>query len=156
MYKINIVCVGDLKERFFIDAQAEYLKRLKRFCDVKVIELAENKLPDNPSNSEIESSLNKEGSIITPHLKGKVFVLSLEGKEMTSEDFADKLSYSFLTTDTITFLIGSSYGLSSKIKSQFENIRFSPMTFPHHLIRICLEEQIYRAFSIINHTSYHK
>lgn len=156
VYKVNIVCMGTLKEKYFKDAQEEYLKRIKRFCDIKIVEFNENKLSQNPSQSEIDISLNKECEMMTPYLKGKVFILSLEGKEYSSEEFAKRVVSTFDNFDTITFVIGSSYGISQNLKSEFENICFSKMTFPHHLIRVFLEEQLYRAFTIKNNISYHK
>lgn len=156
MYKINIVCTGSLKEQYFKEAQEEYLKRLSRFCDVKVTEFGETRLSSSPTPSEIATALDKEYDIISSHLKGKVFVLSLEGKQYDSEAFCKKLFDSFSISDTITFVIGSSYGLSQKLKEKYDNICFSKMTFPHHLVRIFLEEQIYRAFTIKNNISYHK
>ena len=156
MHKINIVCFGSLKEKFYKDAQDEYLKRLKKFCQINLIELQEHKLSQNPSRQEIEKSLDNEYAQILPFLKGKVIVLAVEGKQESSEDFCKQM-FNFLDNfSIITFVIGSSYGLSQKIKKDNYLISFSLMTLPHHLIRIMLEEQIYRAFTIKNNITYHK
>ena len=156
MHKINIVCVGSLKEKFYKDAQDEYLKRLKKFCQINLIELQEHKLSQNPSRQEIEKSLDNEYAQILPFLKGKVIVLAVEGKQESSEDFCKQM-FNFLDNfSIITFVIGSSYGLSQKIKKDNYLISFSLMTLPHHLVRIMLEEQIYRAFTIKNNITYHK
>lgn len=155
MYKINIVCCGSLKEKHFVEAQNEYLKRLNRFCTINITELQEQALPNNPTENEIKNALDKEYINMQPYLKGKVFVCDSRGEQFTSEDFSKKLIKSFDNNDCVTFIIGSSYGLSEKIKSN-SLISFSKMTFPHHLMRIFLEEQIYRAFCINNNISYHK
>ena len=156
MFKLNIVCTGTLKEKHFISAQEEYLKRLQKFCEVKIVEFAEEKLPQNPSRAEIEKALDKEFEKYSPVLKGKVFVCAVEGKEYSSEDFSKLLKKSFDETGVITFLIGSSHGLSQNAKCGATLVSFSKMTLPHHLARIFLEEQIYRAFSILAGSSYHK
>lgn len=156
MYKINIVAVGTLKEKFFKLSQDEYLKRLSRFCEIKIIEIPESRLSPNPTQNEINSSLDKEMFLLSPHLKGKIILLAIEGEMLDSVAFSNKLFDSFSSFDTVTFVIGSSYGLSEKLKSQNYKISFSKMTFPHHLMRIFLEEQIYRAFTIKNNISYHK
>ena len=156
MFKINIVCTGSLKEKYFISAQEEYLKRLKKFCEIKIFEFAEEKLPQNPSASEIEKALDKEYEKYLPVLKGKLFVCAVEGKEFSSEEFSCLLKRNLDKVGVVTFLIGSSYGLSNKVKLNATLVSFSKMTLPHHLARIMLEEQIYRAFSILGKTPYHK
>ena len=156
MYKINIVCVGKLKEKHFLSAQDEYLKRLSRFCEIKVTELSECLLPQNPSPAQIENALDKEYLQIQQNLKGKIFVCDPRGTQHDSVAFSDVLIKSFENFDTVTFVIGSSYGLSEKIKTGNSLISFSKMTFPHHLMRVFLEEQIYRAFCIKNNITYHK
>lgn len=156
MFKINIVCTGTLKEKYFVSAQEEYLKRLQKFCEIKVVEFAEEKLSQNPSNSEIEKALDKEYEKYLPTLKGKVIVCAVEGKEYSSEDFSCLLKKHLDEAGVVTFLIGSSHGLSNKAKLGATLISFSKMTLPHHLARIVLEEQVYRAFSILNGSSYHK
>lgn len=154
--KINLVCVGDLKEKFFYDAQKEYEKRLKKFCEVKIIEIKQEKLSSNLASKEIEESLNKEYKNILKYLKGEVIVLAVEGEEKTSEQFSNLIKESFLKSSTITFVIGGSYGLSKELKKDKRLLSFSKLTFPHHIMRIVLLEQIYRAFTILNNITYHK
>lgn len=155
MYKLNIVCVGSLKENYLLSAQNEYVKRLSRFCTLTINELTEQPLPQNPTENEIKNALDKEYNQILPLLKGKVLVCDPNGKQYTSEEFSKFLIKNFDTTNQVTFVIGSSYGLSNKIKTN-TLISFSKLTFPHHLMRIFLEEQIYRAFCINNNVAYHK
>ena len=156
MYKINVVCVGKLKEKYFFEAQNEYLKRLKKFCKLEIIELEESYLPQNPSKNEVILALDKEYEKLTPYLKGQVVVCDLKGKTYDSVQFSKELLKTFDVVDTLTFVIGSSYGLSEKIKKNNKMISFSMMTFPHHLMRVFLLEQIYRAFCIANNITYHK
>lgn len=156
MFKVNIVCTGTLKEKYFLAAQEEYVKRLQKFCEIKINEFAEEKLPQNPSQSEIEKALDREYDKYSPALKGKVFVCAVEGKEYSSEKFSDLVKKHLDETGVVTFLIGSSHGLSNKAKQGATLISFSQMTLPHHLARIFLEEQIYRAFSIACGSPYHK
>ena len=160
MLTINVICIGNLKEKYLKDAVVEYQKRLSSFAKFQIIELPEQKLPDNPSQSEINSALLKE----TEKIKSKIakssatVVLAIEGKELSSEKLAEKISeISLKGISTINFVIGSSFGLSEEIKREASfSLSMSPMTFPHQLARVMLCEQIYRAFSIINNTKYHK
>ena len=156
VYKVNIVCVGKLKEKFFLSAQEEYLKRLSRFCEIKVFELNEVALPQDPSEAQISNALDKEYQNILPYLKGKILVCDPRGVQQDSVEFSSSLFKHFENFDTVTFVIGSSYGLSQNIKKGNSLISFSKMTFPHHLMRVFLEEQIYRAFCIKNNITYHK
>ena len=155
MYKINVVCVGKLKETYFEQAIKEYQKRLQKFFEFKVVELSEEALPSNPSRAQIEKALDVEYQKILPNLKGNIVVCDPKGKQYTSEAFSDFIFKNFDSSDTITFVIGSSYGLSQKIKSN-KLISFSLLTFPHHLMRVFVLEQIYRAFCIKNNITYHK
>jgi len=149
---INIVCVGNLKEKFSREEQTEYLKRLSAFCKVNVVEIKEQNQLDNP-----QLILEKEGEEILKKLKGYSFLCDINSKEIPSEKFALKIENLMQKTSTITFVIGGSYGVSEKVKMTVdEKISFSPMTFPHNLFRIMLLEQIYRAFTIINNKTYHK
>ncbi len=155
VYKINLVCVGDLKETFYKECEIDFLKRLKHFATLNIIELPPIKLSNNPSQNEINNALLKEAELIKKCVSGKVFVLAKEGKTYTSEDFC-RLLFSSFDRASVTFVIGSSYGLDEAFKKSCEKISFSKMTFPHHLFRIMLEEQIYRAFTIKNNITYHK
>ena len=156
MYKINIVCVGKLKEKFFIDAQQEYQKRLNRFCSLNIVELNENMLNEEPNESQIEKSLDIEFVKIEPHLKGFVWVCDSLGKQLNSVEFSKELNQKLDESGVVTFVVGSSYGLSKKIKDKYDKISFSKLTFPHHLMRVFLLEQIYRSFCIKNKITYHK
>ena len=157
MYKVNIVCVGGLKEKYYMQAQEDYLKRLSKFCKVEITELQEEKLPNNPSANDIRNSLEKEAKQIVKYTKGFVFVCDVLGEKFSSPNFAKAISKAYDNFDTITFVIGSSYGLSDTIKQMAtKKISFSDCTFPHHLMRIILLEQIYRGMCINNNVTYHK
>ena len=145
MYKINIVCVGKLKERFYSDAVAEYLKRLSRFASVSVRELAE------------KHRLAEEAELIRKELRGYVIVLAVEGVQVSSEEFAKKIRSLCDAGKEITFVIGSSCGLDGGVKAAADYaLSFSKMTFPHQLMRVVLCEQVYRAFMINSGAEYHK
>ena len=147
---ITIVCVGNLKEKYLLDANNEYLKRISRYQKIEVVELKESML--TPFNV----ALKEEAKEITKHLKGFVIKMAIKGKQLSSEQLASKIEQIKLSGNSdITFVIGSSHGLDESIQSHFD-LSISNMTFPHQLTRIILLEQIYRAFSIINHTPYHK
>ena len=149
---INLVCVGNLKEKFSRDEQAEYLKRLSAFCKVNVVEVKEQNHLENPA-----LILEKESEEILKNLKGYIFLCDINSKEYSSESFAKKIEGLMQTNSTITFVVGGSYGVSEKVRGVCdEKISFSPMTFPHNLFRIMLLEQLYRSFTILNGKSYHK
>ena len=160
MQTIKIICVGNLKEKYLVSAVEEYEKRLKSFCDFEIIEIAEQRLPENPSLSQIENALNKEAEKIGEKIpKGSAVIsMAIEGKQLSSEDLAEKISaYAVNGKSKIVFLIGSSFGLSEMLKQKSDfKLSMSKMTFPHQLSRVMICEQIYRAFGIINHTKYHK
>lgn len=152
MIKINILCVGNLKDKFFIDASAEYLKRLSRFCQCNVKELKEYTNLEN-----IEQIKQAEGQEIMNNLRGYTVLLDVKGKEMSSEQFATLIKDISLTSSEITFVIGGSYGVSEQVKQKVNfKLSVSPMTFPHRLFRVMLLEQIYRVFTILNNINYHK
>ena len=160
MQKITVICVGRLKEKFYIAAAAEYVKRLQRFCDLEVVELPEHRLSDNPSPSEIEKALTAESRLISdkiPH-GSTVAALCIEGKTCSSEALASRLQEIAVSgRPHVTFLIGGSVGLDKNLKSRCDwCLSMSPMTFPHHMARIMLLEQIYRAYQIQSGTKYHK
>lgn len=152
MLTINIVCVGNLKEKFWQDAQNEYLKRLSKFCKLNVVEVAEqNKFDD------IDKILEVEGKEIINKLNGKSILLDVGGQELSSEEFALKISKISLKNSTITFVIGSSYGISDDVKQKIQDrLSFGRATYPHNLARIILLEQIYRCFMINSGSKYHK
>ena len=152
MITINIVCVGNLKEKFWSEAEKEYLKRLSRFCKVVVKEVEEQN-----KYEVVDKIISVEGEKILSALEGKSILLDIQGKELTSEQFASKIKDISLKSSSITFVIGGSYGVSSDVKRKIEDkVSFGKVTYPHNLARIILLEQIYRAFKINNHESYHK
>ena len=160
MVHINILCVGKLKEKYLKDAIDEYTKRLSKYCILNTIELLDEKIPNNPSEKEIDGVKTKEGKNIISQIKNDSYVicLDLKGKQFSSEEFSKKIeNISTNYNSTITFIIGGSHGLSTEVLNNAnELISFSKMTFPHQLFRVFLLEQIYRAFKIINNENYHK
>ena len=160
MININFIVLGKLKEKYMKEFSAEYEKRLSGYCKLTVTELEPVKLSDNPSEQEIKNALAKETQMIKAKIPKNSFVFSMciEGKQMSSEELSKKLEDITLTgKNNITFIIGSSFGLSDEIK-QMSDYKFSmsKMTFPHKLARIMLTEQVYRALSITNNAKYHK
>ena len=160
MLAINVICVGKLKEKFYLAAAEEYAKRLSRFCKLNLTELPEERLPEKPSQAQIDAALEKEAVLIRAKLpkSGVVVAMCIEGKTMSSEALAAQLSrWSVAGNSCVTFLIGSSFGLHPSVKALAElKLSMSPMTFPHHLARVMLLEQIYRAFQINEGSRYHK
>ena len=157
MIKVNIVAVGKVKEKYFVDGIAEYSKRLNRFCEFNLIEVPEENY-SKVDDKLIQKIIEKESQNLMPHLKGYIFVTAIEGKKFSSKKFSEQIKS--LVDDGIgnlTFVIGGSYGLSNEIKNKANClISFSDMTFPHTFFRMMLTEQIYRAFCIIEGTPYHK
>lgn len=160
MMKIKIICIGSIKEKFFRDAIDEYDKRLSRFCKLEIVEIKEERLGDNPSQADIEKTLNKEKDKILSSIDGNSFTvdLSIQGKMLDSEALAKKIGeISLEGYSEVNFIIGSSHGLDDEIrKSSNLSLSFSKMTFPHQLMRVVLLEQIYRAFKINANEAYHK
>lgn len=160
MINVQLIVLGKLKEKYMKDFSNEYEKRLSGYCKLTVTELEPVKLSDNPSEQEIKNALNKETQMIRAKIpkNSYVFSMCIEGKQMSSEELSKKLEDIALSgKNNITFIIGSSFGLSDEIK-QMSDYKFSmsKMTFPHKLARIMLTEQIYRAMSITNNGKYHK
>ncbi len=159
MIGIKLICVGKLKEVFFAQACAEYAKRLSTYCKLEIEELSEQKLPQKPSPSEIEYALKKEASEIQQKIPSgsMVIAMCIEGKKYSSEGLADALARWQQVSSRICFVIGGSYGLHEQIKAEAsERMSMSSMTFPHHLARVVLLEQIYRGFKINEGARYHK
>jgi len=160
MFQITLIAIGKLKEKFYLAAAEEYEKRLKGYCAFKLLELPEVRLPDDPSPAQITAGLDKEAeNIIAKIPKGAwLCILTPEGKLLSSEDVAKKLGEIKLSgKSNVCFLIGSSFGISPKIKAMADfKLSMSPMTFPHHLARIMVLEQLYRAEAIQAGTKYHK
>lgn len=159
MPSVTVISVGKIKEKFIKDALAEYEKRLSRFVKFKSIEIPDRPIPENASPTEELSVLEKEGVDILSRINKGDYVISMciEGKKLSSTDFAKKLSSAFMTTSSITFIVGGSLGLSEAVKSRSDfKLSMSDMTFPHNLAKLMLTEQIYRAFKINANESYHK
>lgn len=159
MIKITVIALASLKEKYLKEAAAEYVKRLGAFCDLKIIELGPVKLPEKPSSAEVSAALCREAELIAKKIpSGDLVVpLCIEGKQLSSEGFAGVLREEMNIGRGITFIIGSSCGLSENIKRRADlKLSFSKMTFPHRLFRVMLLEQIYRAFKICSGGSYHK
>ena len=157
MFRIKIVCVGKMKEGYFRDATAEYVKRLSRFADVTVREVKEENIVERPSEKEKQEILRREAEHILKELSGDVIVLAVEGKEQPSEQFAQTLSSIRDGKGEVTFVIGGSYGLDGEVKNRAKQLlSFSKMTLPHTLMRVVLLEQIYRACMIDAGSTYHK
>ena len=160
MQKVTILCVGKLKEKFYTEASAEYLKRLQRHCKCEIVELAEYRLPEDPSPAEIQKALETEAEAVREKLPrgGAIIAMCIEGKTCSSEEMARRLNdYAVQGKTQLTFLIGGSVGLHQSLKEQADwRLSMSPMTFPHHMARVMLLEQIYRAYQIQQGTRYHK
>lgn len=157
MIKINLVAVGKVKEKYFQEGIAEYAKRIKRFADFSITEISEENYKET-TEGIIETIKEKEGEKILPYLKGYVIAMAIEGEKTDSGKFAKKIRDLENTgVSKITFIIGGSYGLSDTVKKSADMLMsFSDMTFPHTLFRLMATEQIYRAFTILNGTKYHK
>ncbi|MGJ0908692.1 23S rRNA (pseudouridine(1915)-N(3))-methyltransferase RlmH [Clostridium botulinum] len=157
---ISIISVGKIKEKFLKAAINEYSKRLSKYCKLNIIEVTDEKTPDNSSLKEENIIKEKEGNLILKHIKDTSFVIALDlkGKSITSEEFSNLIENCRLTgKSTITFVIGGSLGLSEQVLSRANyKLSFSKMTFPHQLFRVMLLEQVYRAFRILCKEPYHK
>ena len=160
MMQVLVICVGKLKEKYLTDACSEYIKRLSAFCKLQIIELSECKLPDSPSDAEIQKALEKEGDMILSKIPKDAFVfpMCIEGKMIDSPALSKKLvEIPIMGKSTVAFVIGSSCGLSTRVKDRGDfKLSMSPMTFPHQLARVMLLEQIYRGFMIAAGNKYHK
>ncbi len=156
---VNIICVGKIKEDYFVKAAAEFEKRLSRFCNINVSVLPDKPIAENASRAEEEIVLKKEGEEILKKIKkGDIVVaMCIEGKQLSSEGLAQKIQDFQMQSSTIDFIIGGSLGLSSEVKQRADfKLSMSSMTFPHRIARLMLEEQIYRAFKINANETYHK
>lgn len=160
MLNVTLICVGKMKEKFYIEAAAEYQKRLKGYCKLEIVELPEQKLPQKPTLGQIEGALDKEYEAILNKLPkdGKLVAMCVEGAPMSSEELAQTLgNWAVNGTSSVAFVVGGSYGLSPRLKSRADlRLSMSEMTFPHHLARVMLLEQVYRAFKIQEGSDYHK
>lgn len=160
MFDITLIAMGKLKEKFYLSAAAEYEKRLNGYCRFKILELPEVRLPEDPSPAEISAGLEKEAEMIFSKIpKGAwLCVLAPEGKLLSSEQLADKMKAVKLSgKSSACFLIGSSFGMSPRGKEKADfKLSMSPMTFPHHLARVMVLEQLYRTEAIQAGSKYHK
>ena len=159
MLNVKIICVGNLKEGYLREAAAEYVKRLGAFCRLEMAELKEHKLPESPSSSEISAALEDEADRILAAIPPRAAVLALcvEGKQFSSEDLAARLDEFCASHGSVCLIIGSSHGLSPRVKSRADvRLSVSALTFPHQLMRVLLLEVIYRCLNISKGTRYHK
>lgn len=158
--KITIVTVGKIKEKYFTDAIAEYAKRLSRYCKLEIVEVPDEKTPDGASESLENQIKEKEGERILSKISEGAYVvaLAIEGKQLSSEELADKMEkWNVNGISHLVFIIGGSLGLTPKVLNRADfKLSFSKMTFPHQLMRVVLLEQIYRSFRIRNNEPYHK
>ena len=157
---ISVICVGKIKEKFYRDALEEYSKRLTRYCKLELIEIGDEKTPDNASEKEEIQIKDKEGDGILKNIKDNMYVITMDikGENLSSEQLAAKIKNLGLSGDSnIAFIIGGSLGLSKKVLARADyKLSFSKMTFPHQLFRVMLLEQIYRGFRINAGEPYHK
>ena len=160
MFDITLIVMGKLKEKFYLSAAEEYQKRLKGYCSFKIIELPEHRLPEDPSPAEIQTGLDKEAELIFSKIPKNAWlcIFTPEGKILSSEEFAGKLKeVKNMGKSSAAFLIGSSFGISQKVKDKADfKLSMGKMTFPHHLARIMVLEQIYRAEAIQAGSKNHK
>lgn len=158
--KITILCVGKVKEKFYRDAIDEFAKRLSRYCKLEIIEVTDEKTDEQASETEIRIVKEKEGERLLKNMKEDAYVITLciDGKQLDSEGFSEKIEkLGIQGVSHICFVIGGSLGLSDKVVKRADfKLSFSPMTFPHQLMRVILLEQIYRGYRIMNHEPYHK
>ena len=160
MLNIKLICVGRLRERFYIDAFDEYARRLSAYCKFECVELNEVKLGDKPSDKEIENALVRESADIEKAIPKDAYVIAMcvGAKQLKSEELAQKINSLALSgRGKICFIIGGSFGMAESVKQRADmRLGMSEMTFPHHLARVMLTEQIYRSFKIIEGSRYHK
>lgn len=159
MIQLTLITVGNLKESYWRDAVAEYEKRLSAFCKPTIVQLKETRLPENPSASEIKAALAEEGKRILEAIPPRSYTVALciEGKQFSSEELAKKLDSALQQTASICLIIGSSHGLAEEVKSLSQlRLSVSELTFPHQMMRPLLLEVVYRCFSILHGTKYHK
>ncbi len=159
MLHIRLIATGSLKESYWRDALAEYKKRLGAFAKIDIIELKESRLPDNPSHAEIATALEREADAVLEALLPRSYVMALcvEGKQLSSEELADSLEGVMNSQGALTLIIGSSHGLSPRVKARADyKLSVSKLTFPHQLMRVLLLETVYRSLSILHGGKYHK
>ena len=160
MLAVKLICVGKVKEKFFMEALEEYFKRLKAYCRLELTEIAEQRLSERPSEKEIAAALNREAQEILKNIPGDAYAVALcvEGRQMPSEGMGELINEREGSgKPKLCFVIGGSYGLSPLVKARADRkLSMSQMTFPHHLARVMLAEQLYRGFKINEGSRYHK
>ena len=160
MLHVHIICVGKLKEKFYREAVAEYTKRLGGYCKLQLTELTEERLPQEPSQAQIDAALAKEAAAIRAKLSQgcRIVAMCVEGKEYSSPALAKLMDQQLQAgVKELVFLVGGSYGLDEELKKEaWARVSMSAMTFPHHLARVMLLEQVYRSFRILEGSAYHK
>ncbi len=159
MLQVTVAVVGSLKEQYLRDAAAEYEKRLNGFCKLTVVQIRESRLPDDPGEREIQAALEAEGKQILESLPPRSYrvALCVEGKQLSSPALAEKIGEIGQTHGSVSFVIGSSYGLSGEVKQKCDfRLSVSELTFPHQLMRVILLETLYRSLSILQGGKYHK
>lgn len=160
MLSVKLICVGRMKEKFYAEAFGEYMKRLQPYCKLQLTEAPEQRLSESPSPKELEKALDREAEDILAAIPGDSYVaaLCIEGRELSSEALSELVfKVEGSGRPRMCFIIGGSYGLSPRVKARADlKLSMSPMTFPHHLARVMLAEQLYRSFKIIEGSRYHK
>ena len=160
MQAVKLICVGKMRERFYIDAFSEYAKRLGAYCRFECVELTEQRLPEHPSQGEISAALLKEAGEIEKQIPSDAYLVTLcvEGRQITSEEMAELIAQRANSgKPKLCFVIGGSYGMANCIKNKADfKLSMSKMTFPHHLARVILAEQLYRGYKIREGSCYHK
>lgn len=160
MLGISLVCVGRMREKHYAAAFDEYKKRLGAYCSFELLEIPEQRLGDSPSAAEIIVALEKEGAEILKHVPGRAAVVSMcvEGRMLSSAELSQQMEdFAIAGKSRICFIVGGSFGLHDSVKERSDlRLSMSRMTFPHHLVRVMLMEQVYRAFNISAGTKYHK
>ena len=156
MQKVTILCVGKLKEKFYIDAAAEYVKRLDRFAAVEIFEADEGDVRDT-GEASVNAALKKEAEQILPRLQGYTVALDIDGRQMSSTEIASLIHREKMNNSVFTFVVGGSHGLHRSVKDAARlRLSFGKITLPHTLCRVVLAEQVYRAFMINANSVYHK
>ena len=160
MMQVKLICVGRMREKYYTEAFAEYAKRLQAYCRLELLEIAEQRLPDRPSEREIAAALEREGQEILKAVPPDACLVALcvEGKQMPSEGMAELIAAREGSgRPRLCFVIGGSFGLAPQVKTRADKrLSMSQMTFPHHLARVMLIEQLYRGFKINEGSQYHK
>ena len=159
MLTVRFITIGTLKEAYLKDAVSEYQKRLSGFCKIEEVNLKEARLSDRPAESEIKSALEAEGKAILDAIPPRAYAVALcvEGQQFSSPELADQLSHVMHQNGALTLVIGSSHGLSARVKSAADlRLSVSKLTFPHQMMRVLLLETVYRSLSILHGTKYHK